>query len=172
MDTLLNLPVDPATLPDTEVQPYHSLSPAYRRVQHLSALIFGVLLLAGIVAGLSVAERWSQGWLVLLLLAGWALIVLLQHLAIAKGFQYKAYALRTHDLSYRSGWLWRKTTSIPFNRIQHCEVGQGLIERLFGLAHVKVYTAGGQSSDMSVPGLLPNDAQRIKDFILKQATDA
>ena len=51
-------------------------------------------------------------------------------------FHYMGYALREKDISYRSGWLWRSMVTVPFNRVQHCEIKQGLIDRRFGLSRL------------------------------------
>ena len=56
-------------------------------------------------------------------------------------------------------------TSVPFNRIQHTEVTQGPLGRLFDLAKVKVYTAGGSSSDITIVGLNEKNAHQLKDHI-------
>mgnify|MGYP000067747374 CR=1 FL=1 len=82
-----------------------------------------------------------------------------------KGFKIKSFALREKDVSYQSGLIWYKHTSVPFNRIQHCEVQQGVLARLFDLATVKVFTAGGASSDLSISGLSKERAQQLRDFI-------
>jgi len=58
-------------------------------------------------------------------------------------------------------------TSIPFNRIQHTEVNQGPLGRMFDLARVQIFTAGGSSSDISIPGLKVEEAHQLKDHITK-----
>ncbi|MEL7535011.1 MAG: PH domain-containing protein, partial [Bacteroidota bacterium] len=103
-------------------------------------------------------------WIGVILLTGFIF------LAFAKGYHRKAYSLRAHDLSYRSGWLWHKITTVPFSRVQHVEVDQGPIERAVGLSTLKVFTAGGSSSDLSVPGLSPERAKEMKTFILQKIT--
>jgi membrane protein YdbS with pleckstrin-like domain len=92
----------------------------------------------------------------------WRLVIV--HLAFPK----KGYLLREHDVSYRSGLLFYKLTTIPFNRIQHVEVSQNMIEKSFGLASVKVFTAGGSVSDLSIPGLLPDQAHQIESYLLSK----
>jgi membrane protein YdbS with pleckstrin-like domain len=71
-------------------------------------------------------------------------------------------------LIYRTGLWWKSETTVPFVRVQHSEVIQGPVERIFGLAKLKLYTAGGQTSDLSVPGLRPKKAEELKDFITKK----
>ena len=85
-----------------------------------------------------------------------------------KAFTFKGYAFRQKDISYKTGWLWRSITTVPFNRVQHCEVSQGVMDRYFGLAKLKIFTAGGSSSDVVVPGLRLDQATDLKDFILEK----
>ncbi len=87
------------------------------------------------------------------------------------GFKIKGYAIREKDVSYKSGLIWYSMTSIPFNRIQHCEVSQGPLGRLFDLASVKVYTAGGSSSDLVIRGLQKDKAHRLRDYITKLSAE-
>ena len=84
-----------------------------------------------------------------------------------KGFEIKGFALREKDITYRSGYIFRSVTTIPFNRVQHCEITEGPIERQFGLKKLEVFTAGGQSSDLSIPGLKGEQAQQLKEYITK-----
>ncbi len=85
------------------------------------------------------------------------------------GYKKRSYALRERDLTYKKGWIFYSITTIPFNRIQHTEVSQGPIERKFSLSTLKIYTAGGSTSDLSIPGLEPEEAQALRDFISKKA---
>ncbi|MHA7100312.1 PH domain-containing protein [Roseivirga pacifica] len=88
-----------------------------------------------------------------------------------KGFKKKKYALRERDLLYTKGLIWSVRTSIPFNRIQHAEVKQGPLDRIFKLHSIKIYTAGGSQSDLSIPGLPEETALRIKEFVLGKTAE-
>jgi len=77
-----------------------------------------------------------------------------------------AYLLRDHDLSLRSGVVTRAVETIPFARVQHVSVGRGPIERSLGLATLTVSSAG---PDISVYGLTPDEADRIKQLIAERA---
>ncbi len=78
----------------------------------------------------------------------------------------RGHALRAHDILYKEGVLFRDTTTISFNRVQHCEVSQGPLDQLFEVHTVKVFTAGGQSSDLEIPGLNKEVAEGIREFII------
>jgi membrane protein YdbS with pleckstrin-like domain len=78
----------------------------------------------------------------------------------------KFYALREQDISYRSGLIFRKTVSQPILRIQHVELKRGPIDRKIGLAKLQVFSAGGAMHTFEIPGLLLEEAESIRQFIL------
>ncbi len=84
------------------------------------------------------------------------------------GFYKKKYLIREMDILYKTGLFWQEEISIAYVRIQHSEVVQGPIDRMFGLAKLTLYTAGGSSSDLSIPGLSYDDATKLKDFIARR----
>lgn len=86
------------------------------------------------------------------------------------GFYKKGYAVRDKDISYKTGLFWKSKTLIPFNRIQHSEVKQGPFERMFGLSSLRVFTAGGSASDLSINGLKQEEANHLKQFIIKKTS--
>ncbi|MBL4568234.1 MAG: PH domain-containing protein [Flavobacteriaceae bacterium] len=84
------------------------------------------------------------------------------------GFSKRKYALREKDISYKSGVLIKKITTVPFSRVQHVEVDEGPISRLFQLASISVYTAGDSSDDLEIKGIKKTEALQIKEFISQQ----
>jgi uncharacterized protein len=77
-----------------------------------------------------------------------------------------AYQVREHDLSLRRGVIRHVVETIPYSRVQHVNVGRGLVERSLGLATLVVSSAG---PDISVRGLAVADADRIKQVIARRA---
>ena len=104
---------------------------------------------------------------IFLIWAGLLSIILLEEI---KGFKKRGYALRQRDITYKKGFLIHSQTTIPFNRVQHCETTQGPLSRAFGLMSLKVFTAGGASSDLRISGLRPEEANRLKDFITEASS--
>ncbi len=78
----------------------------------------------------------------------------------------RGHALRAYDIIYKEGVLYNNITTISFNRVQHCEISQGPLDQLFDLYTLKVFTAGGQSSDLEVPGLDKETANGLKEYIV------
>ena len=81
------------------------------------------------------------------------------------GFKRKSYCYRTHDVIYNYGVFHKTTVLIPFNRIQHIALHQGLFSRKFGLASLQFYTAGGSTTDISIPGIPLEIAKSFKEMI-------
>jgi uncharacterized protein len=86
-------------------------------------------------------------------------------------FKTLAFAIREKDLVFKRGVLTMKTTIIPFNRIQHVAINQGLIMRWLDLSNLKIYTAGGSTSDLSINGLTSTLAESIKSFVTNKVSD-
>lgn len=81
------------------------------------------------------------------------------------GFQKRKYLVRDKDISYKKGLVFMKTTTVPFNRIQHIEIDQGPFSRFYDLAVLSVFTAGNSSDDLKIRGIKKLDAEKIKEFI-------
>lgn len=158
-----NLPVDPDDLPVLETTAFKPLSPSWLRWQLRRNLIFQLVVLSGLAIAIAI-----NGWVVwfLIPLAVSLLVFAFVQTFIRKAYASRRYALRERDLTYQSGWIWWSETAVPFNRIQHCEIEQGPIEKMYGLATLEVYTAGKNSSDLSIGGLERPVAERLKDYIL------
>ncbi len=158
-----NTPIRVETLPDIRDAELKRLHPDWLKVELGGNLLFFALLLVGWLVGSAVGD-WPE-WLSALSFALWAVLLAFSWLLIRENYRVSGYLLREHDITFRRGVLWRSDTTVPFNRLQHCEITQGPIEKWFGLATLKLYTAGGSSSDLSIPGLPMQDAQRIREFV-------
>lgn len=98
-------------------------------------------------------------------LGAWTIFLLFTLFLSYKEYFIRGYILREHDITYRHGWLIQHQLTVPFNRIQHTEINHGPIDRYFNLCSLDIFTAGGAASDLSITGLDPVDAARIKEFI-------
>ncbi len=75
------------------------------------------------------------------------------------------YDMGDEQLRILRGFLWRTDTIVPFNRIQHIDVAQGPLQRLFGLSTLIVHTAGTHNSIVTLPGLATANAEEMRDTI-------
>lgn len=81
------------------------------------------------------------------------------------GFKKRGFAIRNHDIIYRSGIISENTTIVPYNRVQHVAIHRGFISRKLNLATIQLYTAGENSADLKIPGILYEDAVKIKELV-------
>jgi len=80
-------------------------------------------------------------------------------------YYYWKYEIRENELYIERGVLTKIRTVAPRTRIQHLDVSQGVIERMFGLARLIIYTAGSRGADIVIPGLEARYADELRDSI-------
>jgi membrane protein YdbS with pleckstrin-like domain len=80
----------------------------------------------------------------------------------------QGYAVREKDIVFKKGVVWRSVTAIPYNRIQHVETSNTILDRKFGVASLKLFTAGGSGGDLKVRGISANNAERLRVFVLNK----
>jgi membrane protein YdbS with pleckstrin-like domain len=90
------------------------------------------------------------------LLTGLALV------SVERRWRAWGYAEREDDLLVRRGVLIRRTSVIPYGRMQYVDVTAGPIDRRMGIARVTLHTAAA-ASDASIPGLPTAEATRLRD---------
>lgn len=156
-------------LPKMEEVKFEPLQTSHMYVNLIVVGIFFLIVLAGVSVLAFLVEEIKPYFLPALV----AVLFFFAFLALAefKAFKFRGYALRTHDILYRDGWMWKSWMVIPFNRIQHLEINQGPIDRIFDLASLQLFTAGGSSSDIEIDGLTPGQAADIKSFIMSKNTE-
>lgn len=149
---------------DVHLQPLQSSYLNALRIQYgiISLIVLACLGAAFIFVPLMRTMPWMVGCLLL-----WSLIFLPAWWLEVRSFYLKGYAIRDKDIIFRSGWLFQQTIGCPFNRIQHCSVSTGPIDRKYGLATLRIYTASSDG-DVAIPGLLEQDAFAIKAFITQK----
>ena len=166
-----NVTVDPAELPRAADLEWTAMPPEYRREALTQSVITLAVLLIG-AFGMAVVLPYPPrlNWLFAGLIPGLIMLIgLIFTLLAMKKIRLQGYAVRTHDIAYRSGLFWRKVVMLPFNRVQHVEVTSGPLQRRFGLATLKFYTAGGKSVDLRIDGLRAEDAERLRANILARS---
>lgn len=163
---LENLQLEKSDLPLLENVDYSPHPKDYRDMRLLILMIVMFLLSGFWIMQLVFLNMTAMG-VIFLIWVGLLSLILLEEI---KGFKKRGYALRQRDITYKKGFLIHSQTTIPFNRVQHCETTQGPLSRAFGLMSLKVFTAGGASSDLRISGLRPEEANRLKDFITEASS--
>jgi membrane protein YdbS with pleckstrin-like domain len=164
MENFTNETIDTKQLPRYEEVKLTSLHPKYWRVTLINlTLVFTVLVIGAGLIWYNTEELSSYG---LELLIGFVIVSVLTVLLNRIAFKKKAFAFRNHDVIYRSGIIATNTMVIPYNRVQHVALHEGFVSRIFGLAKVEIFTAGGNSSDLEIPGIAKEEAENIKQLLM------
>jgi len=162
-----NEQIDTDGLPDFTAIQTEKLSKDYLKVIIIVRGMVSLIFIAGIVVAAVLLKDIPQ--IARLIIATILILMFVWYFAMSRRvFNARSYAVRQKDILYTSGLIFRSTTIIPFNRIQHIEIVSGPIDRMFHLASLKIFTAGGTQSDLSISGLLNSDASKIKSFIISK----
>ncbi len=161
----VNNQIDISELPDISKISYTKLKNSYKTVMNIRTVIFLLLLCVAVGFTLYVNTLLT---IVFLYVAAPVFITLLLLFTIinSKVFSYMGYAVRDNDILFRKGFIWKKTVAVPFNRIQHLEVKQGILSKMFGVSTVVVFTAGGNMGDLTIPGINPDESEKIRAFVM------
>ena len=166
MENFTNETLDTSQLPKFEEVAFTALHPKYLLVVLIGLLrTIAMLVLIPTVVSMFKPEFFSgRIWLILGIIIPIFSILLVVFSSI--GFKKKGFAFREHDVLYRYGIIATNTIVIPYNRVQHVALHEGLVSRYFGLAKIEIFTAGGSSSDIEIPGIEKEQAENIKQLLM------
>ncbi|MFC7300606.1 PH domain-containing protein [Cognatiluteimonas weifangensis] len=153
-------PPEPAThAGEAPERRLHPLSWLFVLIQQLKQFI--VPLLALLLFGRGGEDDAGQWWA----------LVGVGVLALGSLWQYFTYRYRIgHDsLVVRSGVLQRSLRQIPFARIHNVALHQNLLHRLFGVAEVRLESAGGQKPEAQMRVLRLADALALEALVRRRA---
>jgi membrane protein YdbS with pleckstrin-like domain len=166
MENFTNDTIDTSQLPKFEEVTFTNLHPKYFKVVLINLLIvISILILVPSLVFILKPELFSgRIWMIfgILLSIISSLIILFSII----GFKKKGFAFRNHDVLFRHGIIATNTIVIPYNRVQHVALHEGLVSRYFGLAKIEIFTAGGSSSDIEIPGIEKEQAENIKQLLM------
>lgn len=164
MENFTNETIDTAQLPRFEEVPMTTLHRNYWKVVALTwIIIFAVVGIGFVCAVTFIKEFQAIGFRLLIpLMALMGLCLLCAYIS----FRKKGFAFRNHDVLFRHGIIATTTIVIPYNRVQHVALHEGFISRFFGLATIEIFTAGGSSSDIEIPGIEKEQAENIKQLLM------
>lgn len=166
MENFTNETIDTSLLPKFEEVAFTALQPKYLFVVLIGLLrTLALLVLVPTVVSIFKPEFFSGRVLLILGIVIPTFSILLVVFSII-GFRKKGFAFREHDVLFRHGIIATNTIVIPYNRVQHVALHEGFISRFFGLAKIEIFTAGGSSSDIEIPGIEKEQAENIKQLLM------
>jgi membrane protein YdbS with pleckstrin-like domain len=163
-ENFTNETIDTTQLPKFEEVQFTLLHPNYWKVTLISLFIFFLIMVTGVGIALFFNEQLVEFYIEIVIAI--AILMLLVVFFSRISFNKKGFAFRNHDVLFRHGIIATNTIVIPYNRVQHVALHEGLISRYFGLAKIEIFTAGGSSSDIEIPGIEKGQAENIKQLLM------
>lgn len=150
---------------DTETSPIQPVEPGYRTVLRVQSLMLAVPITIGAIIADQLLLRGNDLPWGFLSVA--AVLVALIVVVSVPGRKYRrlGYAMGADSLRVVRGLMFHTDTVVPFVRVQHIDVGQGPLERMAGVTHLVVHTAGTYNSVVTLPGLTHDAAMAMRDTI-------
>ena len=153
------------------------MAPAFesvaKRTHPLTGLVQGVIYAGGAAAGLLSSLGDGEGWggaplwaSALLALAGGAA------LGVAVGFWIwwrTHYVIDATEVRVESGLIWRNSRRVPFERIQSIDIAEPLLARVFGLAELRIDSAGGSDARTALKFLPLRECRALRGLLLDKA---
>jgi membrane protein YdbS with pleckstrin-like domain len=149
-----------------------SLDRGLLRLMQIRGAFAGFLILAAALAGeVGLRSEFDLPWGVLL---GPALLLFLYLAIWAPPRRYRAwgYAMDGDELQVGRGIWTRVHTMVPLDHVQHIDLSQGPLERALGICSLVLHTAGTLHSQIVVPGLTRDTAERMRDEIRGRIREA
>jgi uncharacterized protein len=164
MENFTNDTIDTTQLPRFEAVVFTKLHPSYWKIILIQLAVLLVVIGIGCGVALLYVEELApfQMQLIITMAVLFLLILFFARLSFTK----KGFAFRQHDVLFQQGIIATNTLVIPYNRIQHVALHEGLFSRFFGLAKIEIFTAGGNSSDIEIPGIAKEQAENIKQLLM------
>ena len=76
------------------------------------------------------------------------------------------YSVDEHGVHWQAGYVRRKATTVPLNRIQGLDTVAGPVQRLFGVVAVHVQTAGGGAKgEIVLDAVGPEGVERLREAV-------
>ncbi|WP_417359502.1 PH domain-containing protein [Gallaecimonas pentaromativorans] len=153
------------TLPEARQLPWQQVAPRYPAMEGYRMLL---IVLAVLVAAAAAPLLAGDSAMALLTLPLAVLVVILvgwHRVELAKRFRY---VVREQDIHSAEGIFWQKHTALSYSRIQHIAIEQGPWERRFGLARLRLFSAGSSSAELELPGLEEAQAQQLRQWLLER----
>lgn len=145
--------------------------PFEQRTGYIVALVVGIVVL-GFTAPFAIGLGWSSPWILALAVVGWLLLACIlfgsAHFWPAVSYRHAMWRLDDTGLEIRRGVFWKHRIAIPAARVQHVDVSQGPIQRMFRLGKLTINTAGTRNASIELEGLDYDQALQLRDQLIMQ----
>jgi len=147
------------------------------RIRGYFSGLFLLIFLTGIIV-FPMSANSDLNWTLITLIFLSYLVAIILFVEIFSRLSYNnwKYEFTEDTLKIEKGIIWKKYTSIPYERVQNVDLHRGVIARMLGFSVVNVQTAGASFvqggrdaiSEGFIPGVSKEEAEKIRDFLTKK----
>lgn len=142
---------------------WHHISPRHITVELVSGLIWLLIWIAATVVIAVLAQ--GLWWLT----TAWMIVVgIVQVSLVVPRNRAIGYTVREDDLLVRRGVMFNSMTAVPYGRMQTVSMHRGPVDRMVGLATLRMSTASAAAT-VAIPGLPLAEAERLRDHLIRVA---
>lgn len=163
-----NETIDLDLLPKFEEVSFSQLNKNYIKVVYINIAIVLLIIAVGIGVLIYFNEDLQKNSVYSIFGISYLVFALVLFFSSVASVKRRAYAVREKDILYKRGLLSTTTTIMPFNRIQHVAMHEGAFSRIYRLAQLQIYTAGGSTSDVKISGIEKEKAESIKELLMQK----
>lgn len=128
------------------------------------------VILSWLVVTAAVSVPWwlvRQPWMLVFPAAALVILILLAGFT-PRRVRSIGYRLRDDDLLFRRGLMFQRFVAVPYGRMQLVDINRGPLDRVLGLAQLRLVTAAA-ASNVTVPGLTMAEAEELRDHLVDLA---
>ena len=160
---------DPVSSPEMN---WRRLHPKVRIVWWFGSMLTDLVLIAVVSVGALVLDANTSASLP----DGWYAVPVaavvaagpLRALYVSAAYGAWRYRFDVDHLELRHGVFWRRTSSMPYHRLQQVDEGQGPLERWLGMATVKLRSAAA-TTDATIPGIAADDVDELRRLLMQRS---
>ena len=115
----------------------------YRLRSYWSLIIIGIFVTVWSFQILKFIAGGSIGVAFVLAVVFYALfVIIIAEIYARMSYNRFLYEVTNEGIKIEQGIIWKKYTSIPYERVQNVDIQRGIIARMFGFSTVQIETAG------------------------------
>ena len=86
----------------------------------------------------------------------------------AIAYRHVSWSISAVGFEIDRGVFWKHRIAIPWARMQHADLSQGPLERMFSLSSLTIHTAGTKNASVEIGGLNRATAIELIDEMIRQ----
>jgi len=137
--------------------------------------VFVGLIIGPVIYSLSITFLSGIGAFLILTLILLSFFIFISELFARLSYKFWKFDVGSSVFKSERGIIWKRYTSIPYERVQNVDIHRGILARMLGFSTVMIQTAGmsyhpraGRISEGYIPAVSIQRAEKIRDTLTKK----